>query len=152
MGKYIENNLKFANGLKNEPPVFSVNYFLKNKEGKYLNGMLDKRVWILWMELRVNGDVEAIKTPTGFIPKYEDLKKLFRNALNVEYTQQQYVEQFTVRIPELLAKIDRIEKVYRAEPSIPQVVFDTFETQRKRLKEAQKKHGDYISPFNLEKK
>ena len=29
MGKYIENNLKFAKGLKKEPMIFSVNYFLK---------------------------------------------------------------------------------------------------------------------------
>lgn len=152
MGKYIENNVKFANGLKKVPMVFSVNYFLKNKEGKYLNGMLDKRIWILWMELRVNGDVDAIKTPTGFIPKYEDLAKLFKSALNADYTQAQYIEQFTIRIPELLAKIDRIEKVYRAEPGIPQIIFDTFDTQRKRLKETQAKHGDYISPFDLEKK
>ena len=75
MGKYIMNNLNFANGLKKVPMVFSVNYFLKNKEGKYLNGMLDKRVWILWAELRVNGDVDAIKTPTGFIPKYRRFGK-----------------------------------------------------------------------------
>ena len=100
--------------------------------------------------MRVNGDVEAIKTPTGYIPKFEDLKKLFRNTLNAEYTQQQYVQQFTVRVPHLLEKIDRIEKVYRAEPSIPQIVFDVFETQRKRLIEARKKHGDNISPFDLE--
>ncbi|MFA6185651.1 MAG: phosphoenolpyruvate carboxykinase (GTP) [Phycisphaerae bacterium] len=150
MGKYIMNNVNFAKGLKKVPMVFSVNYFLKNKDGKYLNGMLDKRVWILWAELRVNGDVDAIKTPTGFIPKYEDLAKLFKSSLNSGYTQAQYVEQFTVRIPELLAKIDRIEKVYRAEPGIPQIVFDTFDTQRKRLKDAQAKHGDYISPFDFE--
>jgi phosphoenolpyruvate carboxykinase (GTP) len=150
MGKYIMNNVNFAKDLKKMPMVFSVNYFLKNKEGKYLNGMLDKRVWILWMELRVNGNVEAIKTPTGFIPKYEDLAKLFKSSLKAEYSQAQYVEQFTVRIPELLAKIDRIEKIYRAEPGIPQIVFDTFDTQRKRLKDAQEKYGDYISPFDLE--
>ena len=150
MGKYIMNNVNFAKDLKKVPMVFSVNYFLKNKEGKYLNGMLDKRVWILWAELRVNGDVDAIKTPTGFIPKYEDLAKLFKSSLNSEYTQAQYVEQFTVRVPELLAKIDRIEKVYREEPGIGQIVFDTFDIQRKRLKDTQEKYGDYISPFDLE--
>ncbi|HBG78084.1 MAG TPA: phosphoenolpyruvate carboxykinase (GTP) [Phycisphaerales bacterium] len=152
MGKYIMNNVNFAKDLKKVPMVFSVNYFLKNKDGKYLNGMLDKRVWILWAELRINGDVKAIKTPTGFIPKYEDLAKLFKSSLNAEYTQAQYVEQFTVRVKELLAKIDRIEKVYRAEPGIPQLVFDTFDAQRKRLKEAQEKYGDNISPFDLESK
>ena len=80
------------------------------------------------------------------------MAKLFKSSLNAEYTQAQYVEQFTVRVKELLAKIDRIEKVYRAEPGIPQLVFDTFDAQRKRLKEAQEKYGDNISPFDLESK
>ena len=151
MGKYIENNLKFADDLKKVPMVFGVNYFLKNKDGKYLNGMLDKRVWILWAELRVNGDVDAIKTPTGFIPKYEDLAKLFKESLKQEYTKEQYVEQFTIRIPELLAKTDRIEKIYRAEPSIPQIVFDVFDRQRTRLNDYKAKYGDYISPLDLPK-
>ncbi|OHB52901.1 MAG: phosphoenolpyruvate carboxykinase [Planctomycetes bacterium GWF2_50_10] len=149
MGKYILNNLNFANDLKKVPMVFSVNYFLKNKEGKYLNGMLDKRVWILWAELRVNGDVDAIKTPTGMIPKYEDLAKLFKQSLGSDYTQANYVEQFTIRTPELLAKLERIEKIYRAEPSIPQIVFDTFDLQRTRLNEFKAKYGEYISPLDL---
>jgi phosphoenolpyruvate carboxykinase (GTP) len=64
-----------------------VNYFLKDKDGKYLNAILDKTVWILWAELRVNGDVDAIKTPTGFIPKYEDLAGLFKEKLNKNYSK-----------------------------------------------------------------
>lgn len=150
LGKYIQNNIDFANGVKNTPPVFSVNYFLKNKEGKYLNGMLDKKIWILWAELRANGDVDAIKTPTGFIPKYEDLAKLFKESLGKEYTQKDYVEQFTVRVPELLAKIDRVEKVYRETVSdTPEVVYKTFAETRNRLNQAKSKFGEYISPFDF---
>jgi phosphoenolpyruvate carboxykinase (GTP) len=150
MGKYIQNNVDFVNGLKNPPSVFSVNYFLKNKAGKYLNGMLDKRVWILWAELRVNGEAGAIETPTGMIPKYEDLAKLFKQTLKQDYTKEQYVEQFTIRVPELLAKFERVEKIYRAEPQIPQVLFDTFAKIRERLNAAKAKHGDYINPLDLQ--
>ena len=78
LGKYIQINLDFAKGVKKPPLIFSVNYFLRGKDGKYLNTMADKLVWILWAELRVNGDVDAIKTPTGFIPMYEDLARLFK--------------------------------------------------------------------------
>ncbi|MBA7680284.1 Phosphoenolpyruvate carboxykinase [GTP] [subsurface metagenome] len=150
LGRYIQNNLDFAKNVENSPLIFSVNYFLKNKDGKYLNGMADKKVWILWAELRVNGDVEAVRTPTGLIPKYEDLAKLFKEYLNTQYTQADYVQQFTIRIPENLAKLDRVEKVYKEKVSdTPQVLFDTFAEVRKRLKAAQDKHGDYISPFDL---
>lgn len=151
LGRYIQNNLDFANGIENPPLIFLVNYFLKDKDGKYLNGMADKLVWILWAELRVNGDVEAIETPTGLIPKYEDLEKLFKEHIDAQYTQADYVEQFAIRIPKNLAKLDRVEKIYKEKVSdTPQILFDTFAEVRKRMKAAGDKHGDYISPFDLE--
>ena len=150
LGRYIQINLDFAKDFANSPSIFSVNYFLKGENGKYLNGMADKKVWILWAELRVNGDVDAIETPTGSIPKYEDLAKLFKDHLDEEYSRDDYVQQFTIRIPENLAKLDRVEKIYKEKVSdTPQIVFDTFVEVRKRLKEAGDKHGDYISPFDL---
>ncbi|MEE9366765.1 MAG: phosphoenolpyruvate carboxykinase domain-containing protein, partial [Dehalococcoidales bacterium] len=150
LGRYIRNNLDFANDIDNPPLIFSVNYFLKDKDGSYLNGMGDKKVWILWAELRVNGDVDAVKTPTGFIPKYEDLAKLFKDHLHTQYTQADFIRQFTIRIPENLAKLDRVEKIYRERVSdTPQILFDTFAEVRNRLKTATDKHGDYISPFDL---
>ena len=150
LGRYIRNNLDFANDIDKPPLIFSVNYFLKDKDGKYLNGMADKKVWILWAELRVNSDVDAIETPTGLIPKYEDLAKLFKDHLGEEYSQADYVQQFTIRISENLAKLDRVEKIYREKVSdTPQILFDTFGEVRNRLKAAADKHGDYISPFDL---
>ena len=150
LGRYIQNNLDFASDIDEPPLIFSVNYFLKDKDGKYLNGMADKKVWILWAELRVNGDVDGIRTPTGLIPEYEDLAKLFKNELSQDYTRASYVRQFTIRIPENLAKLDRVENIYKEKVTdTPQIVFDTFAEVRKRLKAAQKEHGDYISPFDL---
>ncbi|MHC4364546.1 MAG: phosphoenolpyruvate carboxykinase (GTP) [Planctomycetota bacterium] len=150
LGRYIQNNLDFVQDIEKPPSIFSVNYFLKDKDGKYLNGMADKKVWLLWAELRVNNDVDAITTPTGLIPKYEDLARLFKDHLSAEYTQADYVRQFTIRIPENLAKLDRVEKIYREKVAdTPQILYETFEEVRKRLKAAADKHGDYISPFDL---
>lgn len=150
LGKYIQNNLDFADGLEKVPSIFSVNYFLKNKEGEYLNTPLDKKVWLLWAELRVNGDVEAIKTPGGYIPLYEDLAKLFKDNLGHDYTQAEYVEQFTIRIPKLLAKVDRVEAIYKEKVAdAPALMYEVFDRQRKRFTDAQDKHGDNISPFDL---
>jgi len=150
LGRYIRNNLDFAEDIENPPLIFSVNYFLKDEDGTYLNGMADKLVWILWAELRVNGDVDGIETPTGLIPKYEDLARLFKDNIGTEYTRDDYVRQFTIRIPENLAKLDRVEKIYREKVSdTPAIVFDTFGEIRKRFKAAADKHGDYISPFEL---
>lgn len=150
LGKYIQNNLDIAEGIEKPPLIFSVNYFLRDKDGKYLNGMADKLVWVLWAEMKVNGDVRGIETPTGIIPRYEDLSKLFKDKLGHNYEQAAYVRQFTVRVPENLAKLDRVGAIYCDKVSdTPQVVFDTFDNVRKRLKAAKEKHGEYISPFDL---
>lgn len=152
MGRYIQNNLDIVKNVKNPPLIFRVNYFLRGKDGKYLNGIKDKHVWIKWMELRVNGEVKAIKTPTGYIPKYGDLVPIFKNVLGKEYTKGQYEEQFTLRIPERVAKKERIAEIYKTKVfDTPHVLLKALDEQVERLTEYREKYGDYISPFLLEK-
>lgn len=145
---YIQKYLEFPAVLAKPPKIFAVNYFLM-KDGKYLNGMMDKRVWMLWMEERVHGEVQALQTPTGMIPLYKDLRRLFATALGMDYTEEHYKEQFTVRVPEQLAKIDRVTEVYGKEWGIPEVLFVTLDEQKARLEEARSLYGDYISPLVL---
>ncbi len=152
LGKYIRNNLEFGKKLKSPPKVFSVNYFLKDKDGKFVNDVRDKHIWVKWMELRVNQEVEAIKTPTGYIPKYEDLQMLFRRVLNKEYAKEDYIKQFTIRVPENLAKLERVERFYQDKVAdAPEILFEMLTQQRQRLLKAQKLFGNYISPENLAK-
>lgn len=146
ISRYIENNLNFGTSLKNPPRIFSVNYFLKDSQGNFINDITDKKVWLKWMELRSHDEVGAIKTPTGLIPKYEDLKRLFEKVLNKKYAEKDYIKQFTIRVPENLAKIERMIKIYEKISDTPEVVFKVLEEQRQRLKEAQRKYGDYIPP------
>jgi phosphoenolpyruvate carboxykinase (GTP) len=55
-----------------------------------------------------------------------------------------------IRIPENLAKIERIKEIYQTQVSdTPKILFDVLEKQRQRLIETQKKHGDYITPDKL---
>ena len=153
MGKNVHNNLDFGRKLKKQPIVFGVNYFLKEVgNGKYLNSPQDKHVWIKWMELRVHNEVDAVKTPTGYIPKYEDLKKLFKQVLNKDYAKEDYIKQFTIRVPENLAKIERVQRFYQENVTdTPLEMFGILYMQRQRLLEAKEKYGDYISPENFEK-
>jgi phosphoenolpyruvate carboxykinase (GTP) len=153
MGRNVQNNLDFGRKLKKQPVIFGVNYFLKEiGNGKYLNSIQDKHVWIKWMELRVHGEVEAIRGPTGYIPKYEDLRRLFKQVLNKVYSKEDYIKQFTIRISENLAKIDRVSRFYQENVTdTPLELFGILYMQRQRLIEAQTKHGDYISPEDLQK-
>ena len=147
LGRYIMDNIKFIEGVDKPPAIFFVNYFLKSKDGKYLTGMHDKHVWVKWMELRVNGDVDAVKIPIGYIPKYEDLKRLFKEVLNKDYNEKDYVEQFTLRIPKNLNKMERIINIYKKDvPDAPSILFEALEEQKKRLQQAKAKYGDYVAP------
>jgi phosphoenolpyruvate carboxykinase (GTP) len=147
IGRYIQNNLDIVQGVKTPPLIFHVNYFLRGKEGKYLNGVKDKHVWLKWMESRVNGEAGGIKTPIGYIPKYDDLKLLFKDVLGKEYSREDYNEQFKLRIPEKLAKIDRIKKIYHTKVfDAPHILMKTLDDQRIRLEECKSKYGDYPSP------
>jgi len=150
IGRYIQCNLDFSKGLTDPPRIFSVNYFLKDKQGGWLNAREDKRVWLKWMELRCHNEINAIKTPTGYIPFYEDLKRLFREVLGKDYSKEDYTIQFMLRIPENLKKLERIKRIYKEEVlETPQRVFEVLDIQKKRLIEAGGKYGDYVSPFDL---
>lgn len=149
LGQYIKNYLEFGRKLRKPPLVFGVNYFLRDlRTGEFLNDRRDKHCWIKWMEARVHGDVAAIRTPTGLIPKYEDLVKLFDQVLGKRYTKQDYINQFSIRVPENLQKIKQIREFWEKEDP-PREVFEVLDQQQKRLLDARSEFGDYISPENF---
>ena len=150
VGKYIDINLKFGKSLDNPPRIFGVNYFLKDRNGNYLNERIDKKVWLKWMELRVHNEVEGIDIGIGFIPVYEDLKALFKEFTGKDYTREDYIKQFTLRIPENISKINRIIKKYRGLNSdVPDLLYDVLKEQKRRLEDLKRIRGEYISPFSF---
>jgi len=147
IGRYILNNLNFGETLHPPPRIFAVNYFLKDRNGSWLNEKNDKAIWLKWMELRVNNETDALPTPTGYIPIYSDLKMLFTQVLHKQYSQQEYNRQFTIRINENLAKITRMRKIFQTRIlDTPPIVFTVLNEQEKRLIEAQQAYGENITP------
>ena len=151
-GKYINDYFRVGGRLEKPPAIFSVNYFLKGRDGKYLNEILDKKVWLLWMEGRVNGDFDAIETPVGLIPKYEDIKQLFKETFGKDFTREDYEQQFSIRLAKFIEKFELIENIFRHEPGMPGQFSDELEAQKQRLEAARKKFGkDAVSPFEFQK-
>jgi phosphoenolpyruvate carboxykinase (GTP) len=151
LGVYLANHLKFGGRLDKQPKIFSTNYFLKNAEGKFLNQKVDKKVWLYWMEGRIHQEYEAIETPIGLIPKYEDLKHLFKQVFDRDYSRADYEAQFALKLRGLLERLGRIEKIYSEEEGIPPEFFEHLEQQKQRLLQAQNRFGkEIISPFDFE--
>jgi phosphoenolpyruvate carboxykinase (GTP) len=147
---YIKNHIEFGRKLKVQPKVYAMNYFLKGDDGAYLNEKTDKKVWVLWAEGRVHGEFEAIRTPIGNIPKYEDLKALFEGAFEDRtYTKDEYETQFCIRVKMYLDKLDRMEAIFRVEEGMPDEFWQVLNEQRAELVSFQEKYGETVSPFEL---
>jgi phosphoenolpyruvate carboxykinase (GTP) len=95
--------------------------------------------------------VDSIKAPTGYIPKFDDLNKIFKQILGKEYSKQDYIKQFTIRVQENMNKIKRVRKFYKEKVTYtPEAVFWVLNQQYERLLNAKEKYGSYISPEKLE--
>ena len=139
LGDYIKNNIEFGKQFAEKcPKVFSTNYFLLTKEGKFCTSKLAKKVWLHWFEGRVYGEYEAYETPTGFIPKYEDLKELFKTHLDEDYSLEDYTYQFSFRCDAWVAKLERA-KVFFTDmaPTLSQDVYAYWDKENRRIQSCQ---------------
>ncbi|HEY3277877.1 MAG TPA: phosphoenolpyruvate carboxykinase (GTP) [Syntrophorhabdaceae bacterium] len=74
MADYFAHWMKIGGRLKNPPKMFFVNWFKKDKEGRFIwPGFRDNFRVIKWMMDRVKGVAEARKTPLGLLPNPSDL-------------------------------------------------------------------------------
>jgi len=144
--EYIQNHINFGSKLKQQPLVFSVNYFLKEK-GEFINSKLDKKVWLAWMEGRVHNEFDAIKTPVGYIPFYEDLKKLFTEIFQKDLPCNIYNKLFSISVSRYLEKYQRIEKFFQREGPLPHEMTSLLQKIRDDLNEKKNKFRmDEIPP------
>jgi phosphoenolpyruvate carboxykinase (GTP) len=155
LADYMDAQFAFFNSdkLKSKPIMAGLNYFLthgaRGGEGdKLLGEKRDVKVWLGWLELRAHGEVDAIKTPIGFIPKYEDLKELFAK-IGKEYPKELYDKQFAFYVDNILTRIGLQEEAYRKEKNIPAKLFEVYREQRKGLEALKAKYGPIISGEQL---
>lgn len=72
---YFAHWLSFGRKLSNPPRVFGVNWFRKDENGKFIWPGFGENARVLkWIVDRVNGQVTAIESPLGWVPRYEDIE------------------------------------------------------------------------------
>ena len=150
LADYMDAQFKFFNSpeMKDKPVMAGLNYFLTHENrggsGKGLLGeKKDVKVWLGWLELYSNGDVEAIETPIGFVPKYDDLKKLF-DGISKEYPKSLYDMQFSLYVDNIIQRLDLQTEAYGKEKNLPSQLFKVYEKQKKELLELKEKFGSVV--------
>ncbi|WP_319757885.1 phosphoenolpyruvate carboxykinase (GTP) [uncultured Sphaerochaeta sp.] len=147
LGTYTMNNIKFGESVKDVPKVFSNNYFMRGEDGKFMTSKLAKKVWLHWAEGRVHGEYEALDTPTGKIPLYEDLKALFKEHLDEDFSKEKYDYLFTFRCTKWVEKLERTKAYYKKmDPNTPEEIFDYWDAAIAKINKAKEQYGDLILP------
>jgi len=153
---YLEAQLNFYgnNRMTHKPVMAGLNYFLTHEarggSGKGLLGeKRDVHVWLGWLELFTHGDVQAIETPIGWIPKYEDLKKLFTERINKEYPESLYTMQFSLYIDNVVARIDLQDAAWRKEQGASERLFAVYAEQKAALLALKAAKGEIVKPQDL---
>ncbi len=74
MGDYFNHWLSFAKRVHKLPQIFIVNWFRKDENGKFMWPGYGENMRVLkWMFERLDGHAEAMQTPVGLVPRYQDI-------------------------------------------------------------------------------
>ncbi len=158
LGDYMEAQFLFFNSKKfsrqGRPLIAGLNYFLVDcARGGDLNKLLgekrDVKAWLSWLERYAHGEVGAIDTPIGFIPRYQDLKTVFEQTVGKEYPLSLYTKQFSFYVDNILARIKLQEEAYGKDTRMPPRLFEVYEEQRRGLEALKRAHGPVVSPDKL---
>ncbi|MGH7525029.1 MAG: phosphoenolpyruvate carboxykinase (GTP) [Gemmatimonadales bacterium] len=112
MGDYFNHWLQMGRGLSDPPRIFGVNWFRKDKDGKFIWPGYSQNMRVLeWIVGRVRGRAAGTESPIGWMPRYEDLrwdgldfpKETFLRLMSVDREQWK---------GELLGHRELFEKLY----------------------------------------
>jgi phosphoenolpyruvate carboxykinase (GTP) len=155
LGDYMDAQFKFFGNdkIKKEykPVMAGLNYFLTDKarggeSSKLIGEKRDVKVWLSWLERYAYDEVEYISTPIGNLPKYEDLKALFKDIINKDYTKELYTKQFSLYLDNILQRVELQQEAYSKEKNIPQTLFDILAEQKQQLLKLKDAHGSIVAP------
>ncbi|GHN03108.1 phosphoenolpyruvate carboxykinase [GTP] [Cytophagales bacterium WSM2-2] len=112
MGDYFNHWLQFGRDIHNPPRIFGVNWFRKDEKGNFLwPGFGDNMRVLKWIVEKVRGKSNAVESPIGWMPHYEDL-----DWTGLDFTKQQFDQIMHIDREqwknELLSHAELFERMY----------------------------------------
>jgi phosphoenolpyruvate carboxykinase (GTP) len=160
LGDYMEAQFMFFGSdeiARDKKPIMAgLNYFLTHEarggtSKELLGEKRDVRVWLGWLERLVHDEVQTIETPMGYIPRYDDLKRLFKEILDKEYHEELYEKQFSLYIDNILKRKKLQIEAYGKEKNIPATLFKVLRQQQEGLLKLKAEFGSIVTPRQLER-
>ncbi len=158
VGDYMKAQFVFFNSpeLKHKPVMAGLNYFLTHGarggeagSKKLLGEKRDVKPWLTWLERRAHGEAKAIDTPIGFVPLYEDLKRIFSETIGKDYGRELYDKQFAFYVDNIVRRLDIQKAAYEKEINCPKRIFEIYDEQKKGLEALKAKYGAIVTPAQL---
>ncbi|MBO9312392.1 MAG: phosphoenolpyruvate carboxykinase (GTP) [Chloroflexus sp.] len=108
MGDYFNHWLSFGRRLKNPPGIFSVNWFRKDENGKFIWPGFGENIRVLkWIIERAHGQAVGMETPIGWVPRYEDI-----DWRGLNFSPQQFEQVMECNMPEWQQEILLHEELF----------------------------------------
>ena len=136
MADYFRHWLEMGTKVKAAPPIFRVNWFRKGDNGKFMWPGYGQNMRVLkWIVDRVHGRANAVESPIGLVPSYDDLewsgldypRDTFTALMRVDReagiadarSQTELFDTFEGRVPaEILAEREKLEARLSAAPAV----------------------------------
>ena len=131
MGDYFQHWLDMGKKIPNAPKIFNVNWFRTDDEGNFIwPGFGDNMRVLLWILARCAGEVDAVETAIGYVPKAEDINIEGLDGITIDTIR----ELVSVDTESWKADIANIKEFYALiGDRVPAEMFDELKGLEERL-------------------
>ena len=131
MADYFSHWLEVGNKIKNQPKIFHVNWFRTGKDENFLwPGYGDNLRVLEWIIKRCKKEIDADKTPIGYIPAAKDL-----DLEGLDMTEERIKELLNIEASDWVREAQDVKSFYdKFEGKIPVELQEELDNLVKRLK------------------
>ncbi len=132
MGDYFAHWLEMGKRIPHAPKIFHVNWFRTDDEGHFIwPGFGDNMRVVMWILARCAGEVDAVETPIGYLPKPEDINIEGLDGVTVDTIKN----LLTIDKNSWLEDVENIKAFYKqVGDRVPQEMYDELATLEANLK------------------
>jgi phosphoenolpyruvate carboxykinase (GTP) len=133
MADYFKHWLEMGKRMSRPPKIFHVNWFRTDEQGKFLWPGYRENLRVLeWILQRVNNNIEAQKSPIGYLPKPTDT-----DLTGLDTTVETMEKLLHIDKKEWLDELKRIKKFFKQfKKDLPEELWQEYQALYARLKDS----------------